>query len=538
MPWIEGGAADLEALLQPHYTAHRVLIPRMLVWLDVRLFHAQSHLLMMLGWLSMLLLLSLQLVMSWSYFRARRAGLTVCLALMAVFLFSPAHLQNLLNPLNSSWHLSIALSMLAFSVLLHGHPELTVTRLSIAMLMLCLAAFTNFTGVIAWLLLPPLVILNRSRHFFWILVLSLGFVFTYVQGVSSDAEIAISMTAEMQKTSAVMEMEHDARALVSGNTIPKIAQKTLDLLAWPVSQTSSAWPRILVLLSLLGLAVTWVLVIRNWWLRRPRWNHWLEFCLWGATLCLGVAVSIQLGRLLAYPDTMHGPSPERYQTFIVCYWSYIVGLLVSLAMTCSDWRRPLILALTGLACALLVVPPAGTLGNELRSAEYASMLYLVGEQQDLQPRPRSIAAAFTPDYALAFDAFFLRHQGAYHAPVSPPTGTKGLPFCESIGLRINHVEQPEPLAAILAENADFQAVSTSLDGIQAMLTRHILLFNGQRIVGRLVPLHQGDFSASQLFHPGYYRWAGGYMKPLIREHWSTLSIEMLFGTRRNCKLLL
>ncbi|MCZ6829300.1 MAG: hypothetical protein O7F73_06885 [Gammaproteobacteria bacterium] len=529
---------DLLALLEPHYTAHRVLVPRLLLLLDLRLFAGQSHLFFAVGWASMALLLLLQGSAARSYFRGCRTGLLASLTLFTIFLFAPTHLWNLLNPLNSSWHLSIALSMLALFVAGAQHTPLSARRVTVAYTLLTLAALTNFSGVIAWLLLPVLFLLDRRRYSVWAFVGSGLFVLIYIQGVASDAEIALNITADLPPSDAVQDMEQEAQAVLANNNLWLVIARTVDLLAWPLSRGSQHWPRIPVVLSLLGLASLWVYTIRNWWLHRSRLHPWLVFCLLGASLCLGIAASVQFGRLLTYPDAIHGPSPARYQTFIVGYWAYISGLAVSLGGRRAGWRQTSVLALTCAVALLLVLAPGATLARQLKSAEYAAMLYLVGEQQELKSAPQSMAASFTSDYALAFDALFSSHGLAYHAAVSIPERRQDLPLCSNLGVQLEKSDPLAPLSLVMAPNADFQTLIARVQGSAGMGIRHILIFNGPRLAGRLGPQHRGDFSPRQLAQAGHYEWLGGYMKSAASEPWSTVSLEALLSPPRSCKVRL
>ena len=144
---------SVTALLQwfePHYGTHRIAIPRLLLLIDTRLLAGQNHAFYAAGWFCLLLMAALYTRMAASYFQQPRTTLFAA-ALACIWLFSPAHLWNLVNPINVSWHLTLSFSLLAFYLLLHRYRAPRLWVWCIAYLLCALAAFSTFAGVLAWL---------------------------------------------------------------------------------------------------------------------------------------------------------------------------------------------------------------------------------------------------------------------------------------------------------------------------------------------------------------------------------------------------
>ena len=105
----------------------------------------------------------------------------------------------------------------------------------------------------------------------------------------------------------------------------------------------------------------------------------------------------------------------------------------------------------------------------------------------------------------------------------------------SRGVRFATAGAVEPLSQVMAPHPGFQGLTASLAGATGLGLRHILIFNGQQLLGRMGPQHLGNFSPWQLAQPAYYQWSGGYLKSQASQPWSTIVLETFPGWRRNCR---
>jgi hypothetical protein len=517
--------------IQPHYTAHRVLILRALLFLDIQFLSGSGHLLYFTGWLSLLSILGL-----YSYGAQRHMGqnsslLIFSIAIAISLLCMPSHLWNFINPVCAGWLLSFALSVTAFWLLLKQPGQATAGNLALAYTLILIAAFVVFSGVLAWLVVPGLLLLRRHPAWPVAALLSLAFVSLYTIGISSDAKIALQMLESIDPNkSEVYSLE--LQAAIDANTAGSVFLKSLDLIGWPLSSSQLVLARLMALGSLAVLIYTAINAGRRWHHRETELPLWTLWCAIAALFCLGNIFTVSLGRVLEYQDLLHGPSPERHQTMVVLYWLFIAG-------TVCGWLNDLrqssqvfgMTALGLLSLALVFLPSRDILKNEFISTEFAGYLFLVGEQPELRAPPQKLGLQLTPHYPLAFDEWFDHRDIAYHAPLHFPEA-KTLSSCtDQFEPEIGRTN-PLLLTALQVE-PPFAEIQFNWHGHRSLLSREIVLTREGNIVGRLVPSHQGDYSWLRMLDPQINQWRGGVLDANAMQGTQMWSLG-LFGWTLQC----
>jgi hypothetical protein len=481
--------------IEPHYAAHRIAIPRMLVWMDVCFFHGKGHLLYASGWLAILTIFLVYARSARDYFRLDRTAWWFCASVMLALLFAPAHLWNLLNPVNTSWHVSFALAMLAFWALIRKTQPPRATDWLLAYVLATLSALANFAGVIAWLLLPVMALHGARRTLILAAVCSLALTLLYVHGLSSDAAIATSWT--FGDPEAVAQIRETGRAALQGNTLSAMIQKTAIVLCWPLSLDHPGLAGIIFGLSIIVLAFAWMGLL----LPTPgREAHpWLKLCILIASLALGVALAIQLGRMIEQPNHPHGPSYERYNTVVAIYWSGIFGLLFRAHARLSAGANCGLMAAVLVSLWLLLVPTGRYLKEEIISVETAAQLYTAGETPVLRGKPGKKFARFSPQYVYSFDALLESRKLAYAQPLEIVDEVASLSLCSSemISFSVGAVDK-----------SGFPAIRADIHGIYALLTRDVLVSEGGHLLARLYPAHAGGYSPYELIRDTGNAWQG------------------------------
>ena len=304
--WLSVSAANW---LEPHASAHRVAFTRLLMALDYRWFAGQNHLLyactgLSLGWLWL------------AYMRAFRgsgaSGNTQCCfqaALILIFLLAPGQFFNLINPINQSWFMALALSVAALLCALRGGS----LSLGLACLIGTLAAFTNFSGALVLLLLPVAAVLADSprRRVVPVALYCLVFLAVYQHGMQSGFGVLLEYRAQHPDKfpdglSALLLV--CAQAMFLG---------TLKYLGSPLS-THWLWPAgALVAVSMVFLCNRLYAALTRSGPKNPgEMSAILVAC-----LCAGTALATQFGRLL-----FDSPDALRYQTVVMLYWLSICCL--------------------------------------------------------------------------------------------------------------------------------------------------------------------------------------------------------------------
>jgi hypothetical protein len=489
-------------LFEAHYSAHRITIPRLLVLWDIIAFGGRSHLLYGFGWASLLVVFLVYTRMARDYFQGSTALWWFCCGSLAALLFAPAHLWNLLNAINTSWHISFALAVLAFWVLLRRSGPPSLWEWLLAYGLATLAAFTTFTGVILWLLLPALALSRGWRNCRWqTLVISgacsLLLTLLYLDGITSDAEIAAGWDAGDPAIAA--QIQQAGKAALDGNSLARVISKTAQVLTWPMG---SEWPLlagIVFTLSVPLLALAWVRLLWPGPTGDSQLHAWLKLCLLLATLALGVALAIQLGRLIDQPNHAHGPSYERYNTIVAIYWAGIFGLLLGLFARDFSARSAVVMATSLVALGVLLVPRGNYLQQEISSMADAARLYAAGETPALrEPLDRKLLR-FKPEYVYHFDPLFQDRQLAYAYPADTPGERENLRPCSPSRVELSLEPSNKP---------GFQAIRGRIHGLPNVLVRDMVLVAGARPVARLYAVHEGGYSPLDLMLPAANSWVG------------------------------
>ena len=524
---LQGENATFRLWIEPHYGTHRIAIPRLLMLLDTRYLAGQNHSFYALGWVSLIAITVLYTRLASGCFRDLRTLIFVA-SLALIWLFSPSHLWNLVNPINISWHLSFAGVLLAFFLLLQKPGAAGVLRWGLAYLLCAASAFCTFAGVIAWLMLPVIAMLYQRRALLPALVLSVTSAGLYSAGMSSDAVLASQW--DIGTPAVIEQIRGAAEAALAANTPLHIAEKTLRFLTWPYSAESPLAAKVLGLGSIAVLALYAVSTARAALRRHEKPSAWISFCLIVAGLCLGVAVATQLGRVLVHPNHIHGPSYERYQTVVVMYWLSLSGLL--LAHKPRSGARAAAIGLALVALALVQQAPAGSyLREEIQSAESAARLFNRGrlaQSRGLSPTPGN---RFTPEFVYSFDAYYVKNQLAYRAPAAPVAGLDQLAACARGAVRLSRgpvqgfPEFPRETAPRTA-TAEFGVP-------RGWAIRAVLLYQGEQLVGRLSPVHQGEYRPHTLLSAHNTRWQG-LVLPAARGEFSVL-LETATGIEAWCR---
>ena len=516
------GFTTLLQWFEPHYAAHRVAIPRLLLWLDINWLAGQNHMFFAAGWACLPVLIALYTRLARAHFRQSYMAMFVA-ALAGIWLFAPAHLWNLLNPINISWHVTLTFSLLAFWVLLRCSEGPRWRDWCLAYLLCSLAALCNFGGVVAWLLLPVLALMLHARVVIPTLLLSVLLAWLYAGGMSSDAALATQW--DLGSAEVIAQIQAQAQSVLAANTPWRILIKTLQFLTWPLTESAPGPALLLSLLSVEVLAAVALFGLRSRWYPQSPLQTWMVFCMMAAALCLGIALATQLGRLMQHPNHLHGPSYERYETVVVVYWLSISGLLLGLKPLFGRWGYLLLVALLALALTLQR-PSGGYLSQEIQSMEAAGSLFIIGERAGLSGQKPQAGNRFRPEFVFTFDDLFRDRQLAYRAPMAMPEG-------------LADVRQCSPTEVQVSVNVDQVGIDARLDPPQAWWSRSIVLYRGNSRVGSLGPLHVGGFSPFGLLNPRLNRWqgtitigAGAGRQELI------LVLQQPLGTTAWCKIAL
>lgn len=515
----------LAFLVEPHYAAHRIALPRLLVAADLEYFGARNLLLYVTGWVGLLLLWLLPLRMARRELGRGTSGWWFLAGITGMLLLAPAQLWNLANGINSSWHLSLALALLALVLLASTERAPSPRQWLLAYLLATLSAFTTFSGVILWLLLPLFALGGDRRVLVITLLCSVLLTVAYLQGIASDAGVATRWEAEDPEI-ARQARELGAAALAA-NTPWQVVQKALTVLGWPLA---AAWPgaapAIAALSLLLPLALAWR-AGRDLLAGKGLPSPWIRLCLAVAALTVGTALAIQLGRVIEQPNYAHGPSYERYSTVVALYWCSVTGMLLA----CLQ-RRPALhkasAMLAALALAWMLLAPGGDyLQQEMESLETAARLYAAGEKPELRAGKGRTPSRFKPSYVYSFDDLLQQRQAAYTRPPQLPATTGYGVTCTEAGIEFR---------ATPAQRRDLIQLEARVSTPLHYLVRDILLADGQHLLARLVPVYGGAASALSLAGPQDTLWRGRLASASAQAQAPRLVFTLPMGMRKQCGL--
>ena len=483
-------------LFEPHYGAHRIAVPRLLVALDLSLFKGQNHTLYTSAWLGTVFCLGVFTAMCRNYFGNNTAGWLFCVGIVLTQLFAPAHLWNLINAINASWHITFACAFAAFFILLNNKGTPSGASWVAAYALASIAAFTTFAGVIVWLLLPVMALGGSKRSVILTVCSSALLTIGYTTGLTSDAEVAIAWNS--QNADVAQQMKAAGLEALARNTPLAIVHKAMKILAWPLSSSQPGTATVLVAFSIIVLAFHWIVFFRDRLSGTGEYHPWLKLCLLIATLAVGVALAIQLGRVIEQPNHANGPSFERYNTVVAVYWMGITGLLMSGYRAASDRHRVAMMSFV-LVITIALISPTGTyLKQEIASIENAAELYVQGESPRLRGKLDKKLLKFRPEYVFTFDNFFKQGQLAYRVPAPIPGPIDAGQLCqESIFSGITSLENKPRLTKV-----------QSTPGVSGVVTRDIVVFSGEQFASRLVAKHHGNYSPVDLIRPKKNIWMG------------------------------
>ncbi len=523
---LKGQALDAAALgswLAPHYEAHRILLPRLLMSADIHLLGGHNHAFYASGLIAMVIIWLLCWGTARSYLEHKSAVLFyACLTLC--WLASPAHSWNMINAINTAWHLTMAFSLLGFFALLRPRDGPALGHWLIALVCTILAAFSTFGGVVAVLLLPVYALFFDRQRFILVIILSGLFTWWYTRGMVSDAHLATEW--DVGSPEIIELIREQARAALSNHTIPDMLDRTVRFLSWPAASASDIWPRVISAAAAFTVLMTWLAIIVSTFKRGLHVDRWVVFCLLGASLALGIALATQLGRVLDQPNHAHGPSLERYQTVVVCFWICWLGMIRGLMPPDRIWVD---LGFAGVAGALTIYLNSMTgayLNEEIKSSIAAAELYSQGEYRVNRGLSLPVGSRFEPEYVYQFDSFFQDNQAGYHAGI-PNLGSEGTGRdCASLGFRSIDFEVDD-------KSIDL-AIAASAPGIWQL--RDLVLFRDGEFIVRLTPRHHGDFTPGSLIDPGRNYWGSPLHNALsVRDNYSLMYTQAL-GRMDYCQL--
>lgn len=517
-----GGWRDWLFLFEAHYSAHRIAIPRLLVLLDTTVFSGRGHLLYATAWAALLIIFGLYARLARDYFLSTPIAYWFCCGGAGLLLFAPAHLWNLVNAINSSWHISFALAALALYALQRSSSPPSARDWVLAYALACLAAFTTFTGVILWLLLPLVALGGSWRTLLVTVACSLVFTLLYLNGINSDADIAAAW--EGGDPAVAAKIREAGRAAIADNSLGRILSKTSRVLCWPMSEGRPVLAGVFFAISLLALGGGWLRYLQSLGTaKRP--HPWLQLCLFLATLALGVALAIQLGRMIEQPNHAHGPSYERYNTVVAIYWLAVLGLVASVLARLDDRGRAVTMSVVLVAILLLLDVKGQYLQQEISSTETAARLYVGGETPALRGKLDRKLLRFKPEYVYNFDSFFAAGKLAYYRPVRLPSAHVQFPPCSTDTIA---------LLAFSSERKGFKQLEARMRGFDALLARDIILSRGGGLLARMHAMHDGDYSPLQLIEPSFNSWIGYIDDSTVLDGNVLVTINKLMGYSAHC----
>ena len=489
--------------LAPFAGAHRIAITRLLMALDYGYFGGQNHLIYASAWLSVVTLALVYVSTFRKSYRSARSLLLFVVGLTFIFLLSHTQVWNLINPINNSWYVALAASALGIYLIANKPAAPTPFCFVAAYALALVAALSNFAGVIAWLVLP-LLILSRSVRAAGIAALvSTVFMTLYLHQIAPD-------TAGLLQNSDFMDQVKDTGAeqatvlqywLQQGG---KVFTKVCLYLGSPLSIDHPRLANVTVVSSLFIVAAGWLQLVMFRFSGQRRHNAWLELTLAMATLCLGVAIATQMGRVL-----FSSPTADRYQTVVMVYWLSVCGLMLFFGLQAGADKRlsPLTAALLCLCvAAILLVNAAGSVPRSVKMAEAANRTTVLGELDVVDAAiHRSLLAINKRDYFTEFSDFFRRHRVAYQASTVQPTGFEAAEECGFISLNARPSIWP-----------GIYFVEASIDDRWAKQQRQIPLstIRGDRI-GHLFPVYGDKVGIVALLTGEKSRWQGYFKVPEI-----------------------
>jgi hypothetical protein len=278
-----------------------------------------------------------------------------------------------------------------------------------------------------------------------------------------------------------------------------VIQKTSTVLCWPLSSGHPGLAGILFAASIIVLAFAWMRLVLPCPAPGREIHPWLKLCILIATLALGVALAIQLGRMIQQPNHPNGPSYERYNTVVAIYWAGISGLVCSLRAKLSAGANCGLMAAIVVSLWLLLVPAGRYLQEEIIGVETAAQLYAAGETPALRSKAGKKLLRFSPQYVYSFDSLLQSRKLAYAQPIGIDDKAGSLSLCSS---------KTVSFSVRAVDKSGFSPIRADIHGISSLLTRDILVTEGGRLLARLYPVHKGDYSPYDLIRQASNVWQG------------------------------
>ncbi len=510
--------------LAPFAGAHRITMTRLLMALDYRYFSGQNHLIYASAWLSIVTIVLVYVSTFRKSYRSARSLLLFVVGLTLIFVLSHTQIWNLINPINNSWYVALAASALGIYLIANNPAAPTPACFVAAYLLASVAALSNFAGVLAWLLLPLLILLKSVQGAAIAVLVSAVFLTLYLHEIAPD-------TAGLLQNSDFMDRVKDAGAEplpVLQHWLQRGAHvftKTCLYLGSPLSIDHPRLASATVVSSLLTVAAGWLQLVALRFSGQRRHNAWLELTLTMATLCLGVAIATQMGRVL-----FSSPTADRYQTVVMVYWLSVCGLVLFFGLQTGVDKRlaPFVAALLCLGVsAVLLVNAAGTIPRSARVAEAANRTTVLGQLDVIDlTLHRSLLAINKRDYFTEFNDFFNRHRVAYKAHAVQAKGFETAEDCGFVSLN-----------ARLSIWPDIYVVTGSIDDHWAIRQRQILLSTLQGdLIGHLFPAYGHEATIATLLTGKNSHWRGYFKKPGIATDTIYMRYRSTPFATRSCRI--
>lgn len=309
-------------LIDAYGGAHRILLPKLIFWLDYRYFHANNLLPIAVAIACQLTYLQ-TMNRHWQHGGIQRAERLALGSLLLMALFNAGQLFNFLYAMDVQWFMANTLALLALFCACHGRGagwNLT------ALLLAAAASLCNFTGLIAVPLVALIIALleqNRAR-IAAIIVCALLLIWSYVNTGKSGDNLVLNALLNSRN---LTEFGQQALTLVA-----QIVPFSLKMLSNPLSRH---WPLLAQLCACAALLFTlWqtVIAIRQ----RDRIRLLLVGLIW--YIAIGCAFTA-LGRVI-YPNSA---TAERYLTLTLP----LTGLICTLILLQFPQRTIRAIALLG-----------------------------------------------------------------------------------------------------------------------------------------------------------------------------------------------
>lgn len=511
--------------------AHRILAPRLLLVADDALFAGKNHLSFATAWLSIAALLWVFTRTMWTRKQVNEALVIAGIAL--AFLFSPSQLYNMLTTINATWFVTLAAAAIAFSLLLAQGRELSGGAAATVLVMGPLAAFGSFAGIILCVMVVVLALLYEVRHRWLIATLLSVFVGLYLIGVQSSSDI-LAENPRFQEMVKNLSEEQLAEVIAAQPAAPSLTERVANTarlvaseLSLPVYRWSPAAGYGLSALSIAFLTWCWLRVLAHRIGRSgaDAATPFGEFYLAMATLCLGIVISIYIGR-----DTAAAAGEIRYRTVCMGYWMSVLCLGVSALPSIRN--TPLWAAAVGLAVALSAAMSLGGMADYVQKAAVmgeaaanAQTLGTLGVRDFKSHRTILPLGGLDGLYAEHYDYLATRQFSADNIPaaIDNPGGRR----CDGLVFTTGATSWP-----------GVRRVRAQLGPGEGLIARSAYLYAGGRAVGMLFPTPPQANDIAPWLMRGSAVWRGYYRCKDCDGQPLTVMFVPLLGSPFDCQVVL